>query len=135
MDKTTPTTPSDDLDAGAELYTNGQLRKIKQLFGVNGVNPDRLQPALELPILATLAEAMSSVDLTKVDISMLRRSTEISLAGVQAKAAFVSLFPVYWTISTSFKVAKDVQQGHWLPWIDYQPNWLGWRVSRRFPHG
>ena len=41
--------------------------------------------------------------------------------------AFISLFPVYWTISTSFKVAKDVQKGAWLPWIDYQPNWLGWR--------
>ena len=41
--------------------------------------------------------------------------------------AFISLFPVYWTISTSFKVAKDVQKGSWLPWIDFQPNWLGWR--------
>ena len=41
--------------------------------------------------------------------------------------AFVSLFPVYWTISTSFKVAKDVQLGHMIPWVDFQPNWLGWR--------
>lgn len=41
--------------------------------------------------------------------------------------AFVSLFPVYWTITTSFKVAKDVQQGHIIPWVDFQPNWLGWR--------
>lgn len=41
--------------------------------------------------------------------------------------AFVSLFPVYWTITTSMKVAKDVQLGHMIPWVDYQPNWLGWR--------
>jgi multiple sugar transport system permease protein len=41
--------------------------------------------------------------------------------------AFVSLFPVYWTITTSMKVAKDVQLGHLIPWVDFQPNWLGWR--------
>ena len=41
--------------------------------------------------------------------------------------AFVSLFPIYWTITTSFKVAKDVQLGHLVPWADFQPNWLGWR--------
>lgn len=41
--------------------------------------------------------------------------------------AFVSLFPVYWTITTSMKVAKDVQLGHLIPFVDFQPNWLGWR--------
>lgn len=41
--------------------------------------------------------------------------------------AFVSLFPVYWTITTSMKVAKDVQLGHLIPWGDFQPAWLGWR--------
>ena len=41
--------------------------------------------------------------------------------------AFVSLFPVYWTITTSMKVAKDVQLGHIIPWVDYMPTWLGWR--------
>jgi multiple sugar transport system permease protein len=41
--------------------------------------------------------------------------------------AFVSLFPVYWTITTSMKVAKDVQLGHMIPWVDYSPTWLGWR--------
>ena len=41
--------------------------------------------------------------------------------------AFVSLFPVYWTITTSMKVARDVQLGHMIPWVDFQPNWLGWR--------
>ena len=41
--------------------------------------------------------------------------------------AFVSLFPVYWTITTSMKVAKDVQLGHMIPWVDFTPTWLGWR--------
>ncbi|HVT50614.1 MAG TPA: carbohydrate ABC transporter permease [Dongiaceae bacterium] len=41
--------------------------------------------------------------------------------------AFVSLFPVYWTITTSFKVAVDVTHGHLVPWMDFQPDWKGWR--------
>ena len=41
--------------------------------------------------------------------------------------AFVSLFPLYWTITTSMKVAKDVQLGNLMPWVDFAPNWLGWR--------
>ena len=40
---------------------------------------------------------------------------------------FISLFPIYWTISTSFKVAVDVTQGHLIPWWDFQPDWKGWR--------
>ena len=41
--------------------------------------------------------------------------------------AFVSLFPIYWTITTTMKVAKDVQLGHMVPWVDFAPSWLGWR--------
>lgn len=41
--------------------------------------------------------------------------------------AFVSLFPVYWTLSTSFKVARDVMQGNLFPWYSFRPTWLGWR--------
>ena len=40
---------------------------------------------------------------------------------------FVSLFPIYWTLTTSFKVAVDVTQGHLVPWWDFVPNWKGWR--------
>jgi multiple sugar transport system permease protein len=39
----------------------------------------------------------------------------------------ICLFPIYWTITTSFKIAPDVMQGHLVPWIDYDPKWLGWR--------
>ena len=41
--------------------------------------------------------------------------------------AFICLFPIYWTISTSFKMAPDVMQGHMIPWVDFTPKWLGWK--------
>lgn len=41
--------------------------------------------------------------------------------------AFISLFPIYWTISTTFKVAVDVTHGHLIPWWDFTPQWKGWR--------
>ncbi len=41
--------------------------------------------------------------------------------------AFISLFPIYWTITTSFKTAVDVTQGHLIPWVDFEPDWRGWR--------
>src|SRR5882762_3882827 len=41
--------------------------------------------------------------------------------------AVISLFPIYWTITTSFKVAVDVTQGHLIPWVDFEPDWRGWR--------
>ncbi len=40
---------------------------------------------------------------------------------------FVSLFPIFWTVTTSFKVAVDVTQDHIVPWLQYQPDWKGWR--------
>ena len=41
--------------------------------------------------------------------------------------AFVCLFPIYWTVTTSLKSALDVTQGHLVPWLDFQPDWKGWR--------
>ena len=41
--------------------------------------------------------------------------------------SFVCLFPIYWTVTTSFKSAIDVTQGHLIPWLDFQPDWKGWR--------
>ncbi|MFN4143513.1 carbohydrate ABC transporter permease [Aestuariivirga sp.] len=40
----------------------------------------------------------------------------------------VALFPIYWTFTTTFKVAKDVQLGHIIPWVDFKPAWLGLRA-------
>ena len=41
--------------------------------------------------------------------------------------SFICLFPIYWTLTTSFKMAPDVMKGHMLPWVDFSPAWLGWR--------
>ena len=41
--------------------------------------------------------------------------------------ACICLFPIYWTFTTSFKSAVNVTQGHLIPWLDFVPNWKGWR--------
>jgi multiple sugar transport system permease protein len=41
--------------------------------------------------------------------------------------AFICLFPIYWTFTTSFKRAPDVLRGHLVPWVDFKPDWIGWR--------
>ena len=41
--------------------------------------------------------------------------------------AFICLFPIYWTITTSFKMAPDVMKGAMIPYVDYTPKWLGWK--------
>ena len=41
--------------------------------------------------------------------------------------AFICLFPIYWTITTCFKMAPDVMQGALIPCVDFTPDWMGWR--------
>lgn len=38
----------------------------------------------------------------------------------------ICLFPIYWTFSTSFKLAPDVMQGRLFPFLDFVPKWKGW---------
>ena len=38
----------------------------------------------------------------------------------------ICLFPIFWTITTSFKLAPDVMQGNLIPWVDFTPRWKGW---------
>ncbi len=40
---------------------------------------------------------------------------------------FIALFPLYWTVSTSFKLGRDVTQGHLIPWFDFTPSWKGFQ--------
>jgi multiple sugar transport system permease protein len=47
--------------------------------------------------------------------------------GILILWTIVCLFPIYWTITTSFKAAPDVMQGHLVPFVDFEPQWLGWR--------
>jgi multiple sugar transport system permease protein len=61
----------------------------------------------------------------------MRRAKHISgralIYGALVLWAFITLFPIYWTVTTSFKTAVDVTQGHLIPWVDFQPDWRGWR--------
>lgn len=56
-----------------------------------------------------------------------RSSKRLIVYGFLFLWAFICLFPIYWTLSTSFKTATDVMQGNLIPWIDFEPSWLGWR--------
>lgn len=47
--------------------------------------------------------------------------------GALALWTFIALFPLYWTLSTSVKLGRDVTQGHLIPWIDFSPSWKGWQ--------
>lgn len=39
----------------------------------------------------------------------------------------ICLFPIFWTLTTSFKTAADVMRGNIIPWYDFAPKWLGWK--------
>ena len=54
-------------------------------------------------------------------------SSRFAIYAVLILWALICLFPIYWTVSTSFKVAVNVTQGHLVPWWDFTPKWLGWR--------
>lgn len=50
----------------------------------------------------------------------------IAIYGILLLWTLVCLFPIYWTITTSFKLAPNVMQGHLVPFVDYMPKWKGW---------
>jgi len=54
-------------------------------------------------------------------------SKRVLIYGALLLWAFIALFPIYWTVSTSFKTAVNVTQGHLVPWVDFEPDWKGWR--------
>ncbi|MCX7286502.1 MAG: carbohydrate ABC transporter permease [Rhodobacterales bacterium] len=54
-------------------------------------------------------------------------ANRVLIYGVLILWAVICLFPIYWTITTSFKMAPNVMKGNLVPWVDYDPAWLGWR--------
>lgn len=54
-------------------------------------------------------------------------SGRVAIYGILILWSVVCLFPIYWTITTSFKAAPDVMKGNLVPFWDYTPKWLGWR--------
>lgn len=54
-------------------------------------------------------------------------SSRLVIYGVLILWTIVALFPIFWTITTSFKTAPDVMQSNLIPFLDFEPAWLGWR--------
>jgi multiple sugar transport system permease protein len=54
-------------------------------------------------------------------------ASRVFIYGALLLWAFVCLFPIYWTLTTSMKTAVNVTQGHLIPFLDFKPDWKGWR--------
>lgn len=50
----------------------------------------------------------------------------VAVYGILIFWTVVCLFPIYWTVTTSFKLAPNVMQGHMIPFVDFWPAWKGW---------
>ena len=77
--------------------------------------------------MSTLTSASATVRKHRGGLRAKHIAGRILIYGALLFWAFVCLFPIYWTVSTSFKSAVDVTQGHLIPWLDFQPDWKGWR--------
>ena len=54
-------------------------------------------------------------------------TSRVVIYGLLIGWTIVCLFPIFWTITTSFKQAPDVMQGNIVPFLDFEPDWKGWR--------
>ena len=54
-------------------------------------------------------------------------SYRIVIYGLLITWAVICIFPIYWTLTTSFKIAPDVMKGNMVPWYDFVPQWRGWK--------
>ncbi len=55
-------------------------------------------------------------------------TSRIAIYGALILWAIICLFPIYWTLTTSFKLAPDVMKGNMIPWVDFTPQWKGWEA-------
>jgi multiple sugar transport system permease protein len=77
-----------------------------------------------------LASAATTIDRPRDVLGTERASfvaTRVLIYGVLLLWAFICIFPIYWTITTSFKSAPDVMQGNLIPFLNFTPDWKGWR--------
>jgi multiple sugar transport system permease protein len=78
-----------------------------------------------MAVTASLDEAVPHRD---VRFRVMTIVSRVLIYGALIAWTIVSLFPIYWTLSTSTKVAVDVTQGHIWPWLNFQPSWKGWQT-------
>lgn len=77
--------------------------------------------------MVSYAPAIRNMDQGRRAVGARLVASRVLVYGALLLWAFICLFPIYWTITTSFKSAVDVTQGHLIPWVDFQPDWKGWR--------
>jgi multiple sugar transport system permease protein len=77
--------------------------------------------------MVSYAPAVRNMDQSRSAVAARFVGSRVLVYGALILWAFICLFPIYWTITTSFKSAVDVTQGHLIPWVDFQPDWKGWR--------
>jgi len=77
--------------------------------------------------VVSYAPAIRNLDQNRSAIAARFVGSRVLIYGALILWAFICLFPIYWTVTTSFKSAVDVTQGHLIPWVDFQPDWKGWR--------
>ncbi|OWW04795.1 sugar ABC transporter permease [Rhizobium sp. R72] len=72
---------------------------------------------------------MTSIDFEKYARGQRVRwwAMRLVVYGLLVVWTFVCIFPLFWTVSTSFKTAADVMRGNLIPWFNFSPSWLGWR--------
>ncbi len=67
------------------------------------------------------------VPATKAASRQVRRSAgRVLIYAALVFWSFVCLFPIFWTVTTSFKVATDIYQRHVIPWVQFEPSPKGW---------
>ena len=54
-------------------------------------------------------------------------TSRVVIYGLLIVWTIVALAPIFWVITTSFKTAPDVMQGKLIPFLDFEPDWMGWR--------
>jgi multiple sugar transport system permease protein len=77
--------------------------------------------------LATYASALERPRAAHPTLRARHNLARLLIYGALLLWAFICIFPIYWTVTTSLKVAVDVTQGHLIPWVDFWPDWKGWR--------
>ena len=77
--------------------------------------------------MATEAVGLPRVALRLDGLLLARTLGRAAIYALLLLWAFVCLFPIYWTVTTSFKTAADVMQGALIPWLDFVPDRRGWR--------
>src|SRR3984893_9738235 len=76
---------------------------------------------------ATDANALVERDDVVAPRSFARIAGRVAIYALLILWTFVALFPIYWTLSASMKLGRDVTQGHLIPWVDFAPSWRGWQ--------